>query len=311
MAISFAARTKEELCRHSTGKDCCEKAETYGFFLFGKNFSSRNICVTTESAFAARRAAQQIAETAGVIAETTAGVRRRDAGLQAVTVSVSSREECSRVLSFFGHDGDAVTLHIQRSNLDGECCFAAFLRGAFLSCGTVTQPEKEYHLEFSVSYKNLAGDLALLLKETDLEIKPGVASRRGSYVVYVNGAEEVGDLLTYMGASGAALELIQAKMVKEVRNNVNRKMNFESANQDKTADAAARQVLAIRRIAENGGLAALPEELQELARIRLEFPECSLRELGSRLSSPISRSGVNHRLKKLLQIAEGLGKDNS
>ena len=304
MAASFAAETKEELCRSPKDKECCEKAEIYGFFLFGKSFSSRGVSVTTESVPAARRAAQQAAETAGVIAQSSAGVLRRRPGQQPVTVSVASGEESLRMLSFFGHSSGEVTLHIQRSNLEGECCFSAFLRGAFLSCGTVTQPEKEYHLEFSVPYKNLAGDLVLLLEETGLEIRPGTAVRRGNYVVYVNGAEEVGDLLAYMGASGAALELIQTKMLKEVRNNVNRKMNFESANQDKTADAAARQVLAIRRIAENGGLAAMPEELKELARLRCEFPEYSLRELGARLTPPISRSGVNHRLKKILQIAE-------
>ena len=306
MDISFAARTKAELCRFPAGKECCKKAEAYGFFVFGKSFSPRGISVATESAPAARRAAQQIAETAGVIAQSSVGVLRRGVGQQMVTVSVEAGEECLRALSFFGHGAGEVTLHIQRSNLEEECCFSAFLRGAFLSCGTITQPEKDYHLEFSVPYKNLARDLALLLEETGLEIRPGVASRRGNYVVYVNGAEEVSDLLAYMGASGAALELIQAKMVKEVRNNVNRKMNFESANQDKTADAAARQVLAIQKIMEKGKFSSLPEELQELARLRCEFPEFSLRELGERLSPPISRSGVNHRLKKLLQIAEGM-----
>lgn len=155
-------------------------------------------------------------------------------------------------------------------------------------------------------YKNLAKDLALLLEETGLEIRPGVASRRGNYVVYVNGAEEVSDLLAYMGASGAALELIQAKMVKEVRNNVNRKMNFESANQDKTADAAARQVLAIQKIMENGKFSSLPEELQELARLRCEFPEFSLRELGERAFASYQSFRREPPIEKASAIAEGM-----
>ena len=305
--MSFASDTKKELCRCPNAQPCCQKAEVYGFFLFGKMFSAREISVTTESIPAARRASRQLAELSGSITELTAGMYRQGADRSWVTVSVNAWEERLRVLEFFGHTPQEANLRIRKENLPQDCCYPAFLRGAFLSCGTVVRPEKEYRLEFAVPHQHLARDLQELLQGIGLELEPGVSSRRGTFVVYVNEAEKVGDLLAYMGASGASLELIQAKMLKEVRNNVNRKLNFESANQDKTADAAARQMLAIRRIGETVGFSSLPEPLRQLAQLRYEHPEYSLRELGQSLEPPISRSGVNHRLKRILELAEKSG----
>ncbi len=177
------------------------------------------------------------------------------------------------------------------------------MRGAFLSCGTVTDPQKDYHLEFSVAHRRLAQDLVTLLEEIEgLRIQPSVTRRKGSYVVYIKGSEQIADLLTFMGAPSASMALMQAKMVKEVRNYVNRTTNFETANIDKTASASARQVAAIHGLEETVGLEQLPEDLREMAYLRLQNPDMSLRELGEALS--ISRSGANHRIQRLMELAK-------
>lgn len=211
------------------------------------------------------------------------------------------------LLHAFGHETGEINLRIHRKNIVCPECLASFLRGAFLCCGTVTDPNKEYHLEFVVPYSNLAKDLLVALQMCGVErLQPGLTNRRGSFVVYSKGMEQVTDLLTYLGAPAAAMELMQVKMLKEVRNQINRRTNFETANLDKTASAAARQVLAIQKIAESTGLGELPEELRELAELRLQNPEMSLRELGESLSPPLSRSGVNHRLQRIVDLAETL-----
>lgn len=304
--MSFSSEAKKELCRIEEQRGCCRKAECYGMFLFARNFALDAVGLTTENGGAARRAAQLAAETAGCVAAVSSSMSRRREG-SIYTVAVEGESERLLLLHYFGYHGREISLRINRANLENECCYASFLRGAFLSCGTVTDPQKDYHLEFIVPHKNLANDLVKVLEDVEaLEAQPNIVNRKGSFVVYSKGSEQIADFLAYIGAPNAALELMQVKMLKEVRNNVNRKMNFESANLDKTASAAAKQMIAIQKIAEKMGLDALPDDLRELAQVRLDNPEMSLRELGAALSEPISRSGVNHRLNRLLEMAQDL-----
>ena len=152
-------------------------------------------------------------------------------------------------------------------------------------------------------YKNLANDLYHpALRSGRPSLSPSVAGRKGGYVVYLKESGPIEDLLTYLGAPAAAMELMQVKMYKEVKNDINRKTNFETANMDKTYSASARQVAAIAAISDTRGLQSLPEELQELAQLRLDHPDMTLRELGARLG--LTRSGVNHRLQRILQLGE-------
>ena len=182
---------------------------------------------------------------------------------------------------------------------------ALFLRALFLEKGTMTNPALDYHLEFAcISLEEAQALCSFIENISELSVTPGVTKRKGQYVVYVKGSEQITDLLAFIGANKAAMEFMQVKMVKEVRNYVNRTTNFETANIEKTASAAVGQLEAIRKIQRERGLASLPDELRELAELRLENPEYSLRELGEALTPPITRSGVNHRLKRLLQIAE-------
>ena len=302
--MSFSSETKTELCKTAPQDACCQKAECYGLLLFAKSFAGASVCLSTESLPVARRAAELTARTTSAFVDISTALSRRGS---AYTLTVSGADQRRRVLSAFGHTGREISLRINRANLENDCCCAAFLRGVFLSCGTVTDPNKDYHLEFIVPFMNLAKDLSALISEAEnLELQPALINRKGAFVVYIKGSERIADLLTYIGAFNAAMSLMQVKMVKEVRNNVNRKTNFETANIDKTVGASAGQIGAIERIMGSVGVDALPEELRELARLRYRHPELSLRELGGMLSEPISRSGVNHRLQRILEIARNL-----
>lgn len=304
--MSFTSDIKFELCRLENKKLCCMKAECYGIWLFSKCFSLKDSAFVTENGAVARRMAELSAAAAGAQPETSFVMSRRKKPAYRVTLP----EEESRygLLSAFGHTGQEPSLRIRRENLKGPCCARAFLRGSFLACGTVTDPYKEYHLEFSVPYQNLAKDFLLLLEEgTGRNFTPSVSRRKGLWVVYLKDSGQIEDLLTYLGASSASMELMQVKMYKEARNNINRKSNFETANIDKTYSASARQTAAIAVINDTIGIGALPEELRALARLRLEHTGMTLRELSQVLG--ISRSGVNHRLQKLIELGERLAEE--
>lgn len=301
--MSFAAQIKRELCNLEPKCPCCLRGECYGLWLFSKCFCVKEVTFTTESGPLARRMLELAAAGAGASAQLCYGVSRRKQ--RAYRVSLPEEQERLRLLSAFGHTGREPSLRINRGALENDCCQGAFLRGAFLACGSVTDPNKAYHLEFSAPYKNLAGDLYTLLGEAgDLGISPAVVRRSGGYGVYLKDSGQIEDLLTFLGATGASMELMQVKMLKEARNNINRKTNFETANMDKTYSASARQIAAIAAISDWQGLNSLPEPLRELADLRLSNPELTLRELSQRLG--VSRSGVNHRLQKLVELGERL-----
>lgn len=300
--MSFSYNTKLELCRIEPEQACCEKAECYGLLLCAKSFSPLSVTLVTEHPMVARRAAQLAAQVTGAIVDVRTAVSYHRSSY---TLTVQQPQERSRVLAAFGHSGREISLRVNRSNLENECCRASFLRGVFLSCGTVTDPVKDYHLEFILPYMNLAKDVMTLLREGP-DFQPALVNRKGSFIVYIKGGDRIADLLAYLGAGGAAMELMQVRMVKEVRNNVNRQTNFETANIDKTVGASARQVEAICKIRDTVGLSGLPEELRETAELRLEYPELSLRELGQLFQNPVSRSGVNHRLRRLMEEAESI-----
>lgn len=277
--MSFASETKNELCK-TQPQLCCQKAECYGLLLFGRSFSKNSVTLITESKAAARRAAQFTAQITGAATDMASSIIHRKGTQSVFTVSVPGDNQIEAVLNKMGHTGREINLRINYGNIENDCCRSAFLRGAFLSCGTVTDPKKDYHLEFVVPHMNLAKDLSAFIRGIyELDLEPKLTSRKGAYVVYVKGSGHVSDLLAFMGAGNAVMEIIQAKMLKEVRNDVNRKINFETANLDKTVSAAARQKNAIEKIMKKTGVSALPEELREIAALRYSNPELSLRSL--------------------------------
>ncbi len=305
--MSFSKETKEELCSARVFTDEQSAALAYGMVLFSKNFSPSAVTLTTESRACAMKYSETLSSLTGAIVELRTKLTRRGGENSIYTLSVPDKNDCARIFDRFGHQSSQPSLRINRANIDGEDCMPYFLRGVFLVCGSVTDPEKDYHLEFSVPHRNLASDLEKIISEIEeTDAEPRTVLRKGSYVVYIKGSDKIQDMLTYIGAQMSALNIIQQKIMKSVRNRVNRRINSETANSNKTAAASAKQLLAIELIEEKRGLCSLPDDLREIAQLRLDNPEFNLRELGEALSVPISRSGVNHRLQRIMSIAEEL-----
>ncbi len=300
--MSFSADVKRELCELVPQKACCRKAELYGMLEGGRSFSAANISLQTELCEVASLYTSLLHEFTGIIPWVADPVGENS---KFSTLLVPA-EDCQRVGDVFGHNMSAYAMRLNRANFDCEECAAAYLRGIFLTCGAMTTPQIGYHLEFTFPYYHLTGDLKALFAECGLTARE--VRRKGHYVLYFKESEQIEDCLTLMGAMNASLELMNIKMIKDIRNNANRIANCENANIDKTVAASSKQVAAIRLVADTCGLDALSEDLRELAALRLENPDMSLRELGVALTPPLSRSGVNHRLERIMEFAEKLSK---
>ena len=305
--MSFSLSVKEELAKIEYMPSCCRHAMAYGMLLFGREFSKSGISIMTEHEIVAQKYASLLESETGV----TADISVSKAGKY--PVSVKGRD-IETVLSCFSTSGNESFSRINRGNLLNEssgeseilnCCNAAFFRGAFLSCGTVSNPNKGYHLEFVVPFRTLSLDLMKMLTEYNLKAKHMV--RRYVNIIYIKDSESIEDLLNIMGAQGCAFEIMNIKIYKDFRNVSNRRANFDSANVARTAIAACAQVEKIQKIIDRNKLSELPEDLRQFAVMRVENPDSSLREFGEMFSPPLSRSAVNHRIKKLIAFAEHLG----
>ena len=292
--MSFTAEVKTELAS-ATNDPCCALAQSYALLLFGRAFSGRELSLLTENTTVAQAYLKAI--------ETLSGktVTPAITGAGNYKITVEDREITGAVLAAVGHE-PAAKRRVNFAVLQNECCFAAFIRGAFLACGTVTDPEKEYHLEFSVPAKGLCGDLMKLFDEFDPT--PKMTERAGAYILYFKNSTDIEDVLTLMGATECSMRVMGAKAYKSVMNTVNRKVNFENANLRRTVDAAGRQRDAIAYIQKKHGFEALPEELRELARLRFENEELSNAQLAKMLPESITASGVNHRFARIIRIAD-------
>lgn len=299
--MSFSPEAKNELCKVKIEKDCCVHALMYGLLLFSGSFSKRRISLRSRNGEVIRLYAHYLSGETGTIVD----IKQPKAQSQSYMINVPDADDRVKVLNKFGYSGDETNMRLNYANLESECCNRAFIRGAFLSAGSLKNPQKGYQLEFKVPYEKLAKDFLKFLSGIDeVYIRPGIINRKGSFFVYIKKCDQITDLLAFMGANSAAMEMIQAKMLKGIRSYVNRTTNFETANITKTASAAASQIRAIKIIKQKKGLDFLDEELRELAAIRLKNPHMSLNELGKRLSRPLSKSGINHRLRKIVDISK-------
>lgn len=203
-------------------------------------------------------------------------------------------------------DSDETT--IDKMLIERACCKQAFVKGAFLAAGSITDPEKGYHFEI-VSYSESHAVLIMdIMKSFDIESK--MVMRKKSYVVYIKDGSMIVDLLNVMGAHISLMNMENVRILKDVRNSINRKVNCETANLNKTVHAAVKQLEDIRYIESTKGLKFLPDNLRQVASIRLEEPEMSLKDLGEKLNPPLGKSGVNHRLRKISDIANELRRSN-
>lgn len=309
--MSFSSQIKDEIIKSSDLPDCCRHAMAYGMLLFGRSFNLSEISLLTDNGAVAEKYAE--------LAEKVSGIKGRKTVSQAgkYTIDFEKDEDRRKILTAFSLSGKEVVQRIDRGNLSNDsggetgemgCCDISFIKGAFLSCGTASDPNKSYHIEFVVSYKMLSLDLMKLLNDYGIKAKHMV--RRYVNVIYIKDSESIEDLLALMGAHNSALEVMNIKIYKDLRNITNRRINFENANLSKTASAAFDQIQAIETIKEKGIYPTLSDEMKQIVNIRYENPDASLRDIGEKCSPALSRSAVNHRLKKLIALANTYG-DNS
>lgn len=301
--MSFTAEIKQELFELNISKMCCKKAELCAIICFGAHIRDNCLILRTENLSFANHISKLCIS---IFKKPAVIIKKATPGLYEVQIANASSLKI--VLNTFGLVKNArdmknfVSFRIPDKIVENQCCRRAFLRGAFLTAGSCAEPEKRYHLELSTNHFMLNRDLLKLLEE--LEVFGKVITRRSNSVLYLKGADYISDFLGYTGAMKAVLKLEEIRVTKDVKNTVNRKTNFEYANFAKTLDAGNAQAEAIRVIKNSIGISALDENLQELANLRLKHPHISLKELSAMMSEKISKSGINHRLKKLTEIAE-------
>jgi len=304
--MSFAAEVKNELAHIQIDRACCRKAELSALLRMGAVLTigarfAMGLSFTTENAAVARRALVLLKEIGVVRTEISVARSRRLKKKNSYMVRALPGPEMEPLLKELGMTpGLAPTAAHPGPMLRKACCRAAYLRGAFLGGGSVNRPEAEYHLELVTVNYQFAELLTSLLKRFDLPV--GLTDRKEMYLVYMKEGDAIVELLGMMEAESAVESFEVARNVKEVRNQVNRLVNCETANLQKTANAAGRQLACIELLRDTGRLHNLPKNLQETAQARLEHPGASLAELAELLG--VGRSGVNHRLRKLTELAE-------
>lgn len=292
---SFAYKVKSELCRQPVSRQCCARAEAYGVLLFCNTFSSAEVRIITENPEFAGRLPRLFQRAFSLKFDSLP-----DGTRDKLIFRITRQEKLRRIVDLLGYDPSLV-LHVNFGLLEDECCRTAFMRGAFLAGGSVTDPEKRYHLELATSHMQASREVSALL--TEMGFVPHSVRRSGSSVIYFKQSEHIEDLLTTIGAPAAAMDIMTAKVDKEIRNGANRAMNCDMANVNKTVDAALEQTAAISRLAESGRLALLPEKLRQAAQLRLDNPEMSLQQLAERSDPPVSKSCMNHRMRRLMEEA--------
>ena len=298
--MSFSRNIKSEICSSNPEKDCCIKAKCYGMMLFSAKFGTDSILFKTENEEIATHYHQLVKMVCDVELDVIPPEKER--GMY--HVCTDDTDKCKTVLTTFGHSDNELHLRINRSNIENECCFGAFVSGVFLSCGSISDPNKAYHGEFFVSKKHLANDLSAVLGECIST--PKCIVRKSSNVLYYKESEKIEELLTLMNAVKSVFELMNVKIYKDMRNHINRTSNCITANITKTTESVRKQMDAISLIDKKIGLEALPSDLYDMAIVRRDNDYASLSELGRLMVPPLSRSGVNHRLNRIVEIAKGL-----
>lgn len=300
MAISFSGNAKAELCRNFPQKRCCALAECFGILLFCNSFGKDGIRIITES----REFAHKLPKLFKKAFSLDFNIQPDSETTGKLIFQITDTDKINTVMDAYGFDpDDTLALHINLPVVEEECCKASFLRGAFLAGGSVTDPGKGYHLELTTTHQSVARECYVLMGEV-LGFYPKNASRSGGQVLYLKQSDLISDCLTFLGAPVAAMGIIEAKLEKELNNKVNRRCNCDEANTSKVVEAAQEQLAAIRKLRYTGMLARLPQKIMQAAIAREQNPEASLTELAEMMEPPITKPAMNHRLKKLLQLAQ-------
>ncbi len=293
--MSFSSKAKAELCRMPIHNSCCAVAEIYGVLLYANTFSAREIKIMTGSPDFAQRLPKLLKKAFSMSFDTLPAEEHKGKYIFTIT----ERSKIEAVFDRFGYDADSTLVHhINLGILEEDCCKASFIRGAFLAGGSITDPEKRYHLELVTDHMSVSRETHSLLLE--MGFSPKDTRRGGNYVTYFKQSEAIEDFFTTVGASNAAMDIMAAKIEKDMRNAVNRRVNCDSANADKIVSAAQTQLDRIRYLEREVGIENLPKDLQEVAFLRIANPEASLSDLAQLSYPQVSKSCINHRLRKLM-----------
>ena len=311
--MSFSGNVKEELSHHLGSARHCRIAETAAIISIcgGVMIDSRgrySLKIHTENLSVARKCFTLLTKTFNI--RTDIAIRtNRMKGSVSYYIVVKEHDAALRILQAtklinqYGEVEEELSV-VRNIVIQETCCKRAFIRGAFLASGSMSDPEKSYHFEIVCATREKAEQIQKIMKCFELDGK--IVLRKKSFVVYLKEGSQIADVLNVMEAHVALMEFENVRILKDMRNTVNRKVNCETANINKTVSAAVKQIYDIRYIQETKGLDKLPEGLKDMALTRLTYPEASLKELGSLLTPPVGKSGVNHRLRKLSEMAEEL-----
>lgn len=297
--MSFSSNAKAEICKTAITKRCCAVAESCGVLLYCNTFSPELIRIVTESPDFSERLPRLFRKAFNLDFDLLpeAGSRGKNA------FQITDGEKIRRIFQAFGcAPEDSLALHINYGILENPCCQASFLRGAFLAGGSVTDPEKRYHLELATTHFNVSREAYSLLLE--LGFSPKDTVRNGSSILYFKQSDYIEDFLTFLGAPVCAMGVMEAKVEKDMKNKINRIVNCDTANMSKVVDAAQAQISAIHRLREQGRLETLPDKLKQTALLRLDNPDAKLSELAQLVKPPITKSAMNHRMRKLMELAK-------
>ena len=297
---SFSAGVKAELCRDVPAKHCCAVAQAFGILLYCNTFTGELVRIVTESRDFAWHLPRLFRKAFSMEFDEFPSM----AAPGKLVFQIDDPDKLRHLMEVYGFDPERnLSLHVNLPVLEDECCRTAFLRGAFLAGGSVTDPEKGYHMEMATAHQAVARETYALIGEV-MGFDPKIAGRGGSQVLYLKHSDLISDYLTLLGAPVSAMGIMEAKLEKELKNKVNRRCNCDDANTSKVVDAAQGQLNAIRILRERSLLDNLPEKLKQAAEAREQNPESSLSELAAMMDPPITKPAMNHRLKKLMELAK-------
>jgi hypothetical protein len=277
---------------------CCRAAECYGILLYCNTFSKDEIKIVTENRSFAELLPRLFHRTFGLDFDQFPSLEQPGK----MTFIIDDPDKLRFIFSVYDQEHESLALHVNFGILEEDCCRQSFMRGAFLAGGSVTDPDKRYHLELVTSHLKVSSETYTLLME--LGFSPKDTLRSGSSILYFKQSDMIVDFLTTIGAPVCAMKIIEAKMEKELRNGVNRRCNCDTANLGKAVDAAQQQLIAIRHLRASGKLENLPEKLRQAAFLREDNPEATLSELAGLVDPPISKPAMSHRMRKLIELSE-------
>ena len=304
MALSFSAAAKAELCRDIPHKRCCCLAEAFGILLFCNSFSAEGIRIITESREFAWMLPRLFKRAFDIEFDSFPSMESPGK----LVFQIFDPDKIDIIMESFGFAmADTLSLHVNWPIVEEECCRTAFLRGAFLGGGSVTDPVKGYHMELTTTHQAVARETRVLIQDA-MDFTAKTAQRNGCVVLYIKQSEQISELLALLGAGVASMGIMEARLEKELNNKVNRRCNCDDANISKVVDAAQGQLNAIEILKEKGLLDKLPAKLKQAAVARENNPESSLSELAALMDPPITKPAMNQRLKKLIEFAREASK---